>query len=266
MPGDLGGAVPALRGGRDALRRKAKSVPAVRWGRVGPATDGVKTGWPREQFFIFSKNPVTSYPMGSSLPLDTTDTSDTITTTMDALNPNPVGADVTLTSETDTKIELPDWLDPAPRTLAKSPPEVKALALAQYEHIFMRVIESIAHGQSLSQILRDDQRDIDYNDFYRWIKRDPQRNQLFTEAQEMRTEFMAGEIIEIADADDSLEDVQRSRLKIDTRKWLMGAHNRKKYGETKTVELGGSISITDALANARARIVEAEVIDVEIKD
>ena len=46
----------------------------------------------------------------------------------------------------------------------------------------------------------------------------------------------------------------------------MGAHNRKKYGETKTVELGGSISITDALANARARIIEAEVIDVEPKD
>jgi hypothetical protein len=183
---------------------------------------------------------------------------------MDALNPNPVGADVTLTS--DNKIEIPDWLDPAPRTLAKSPPEVKALALAQYEHIFMRVIDSIAHGQSLSQILRDDQRDIDYNDFYRWIKKDPQRNQLFTEAQEMRTEFMAGEIIEIADADDTLEDVNRSRLKIDTRKWLMGAHNRKKYGETKTVELGGSISITDALANARARIIEAEVIDVEPKD
>jgi hypothetical protein len=185
---------------------------------------------------------------------------------MDALKPNPVGADVTLTSETDTKIELPDWLDPAPRTLAKSPPEVKALALAQYEHIFMRVIESIAHGQSLSQILRDDQRDIDYNDFYRWIKRDPQRNQLFTEAQEMRTEFMAGEIIEIADADDSLEDVQRSRLKIDTRKWLMGAHNRKKYGETKTVELGWTISITDALAAAQARIIEAEVIDVDSRD
>ena len=187
-----------------------------------------------------------------------------IRATMDALNPNPVGADVTLTG--DTQLELPDWLDPAPRTLAKSPPEVKALALAQYEHIFMRVIDQIAHGQSLSQILRDDQRDIDYNDFYRWIKKDPQRHQLFAEAQEMRTEFMAGEIIEIADADDTLEDVNRSRLKIDTRKWLMGAHNRKKYGETKTVELGGSISITDALANARARIIEAEVIDVEPKE
>jgi hypothetical protein len=46
----------------------------------------------------------------------------------------------------------------------------------------------------------------------------------------------------------------------------MGAHNRKKYGETKTVELGGSISITDALAAAQARIIEAEVIDVDSRD
>jgi hypothetical protein len=178
---------------------------------------------------------------------------------MESRQSKSVGTDDALV---ESAVEIPDWLEPAPRSLAKSPPEVKALALAQYEFIFMRVIDSIAHGNSLSQILRDDQRDIDYNDFYRWIKKNPERNQLFTEAQEMRTEFMAGEIIEIADADDSLEDVQRSRLKIDTRKWLMGAHNRKKYGEIKTVELGGSISITEALAQANARLVDADVVDV----
>ena len=182
-----------------------------------------------------------------------------ICTTMESRQSKSVGTDDALV---ESAVEIPDWLEPAPRSLAKSPPEVKALALAQYEFIFMRVIDSIAHGNSLSQILRDDQRDIDYNDFYRWIKKNPERNQLFTEAQEMRTEFMAGEIIEIADADDSLEDVQRSRLKIDTRKWLMGAHNRKKYGEIKTVELGGSISITEALAQANARLVDADVVDV----
>lgn len=182
---------------------------------------------------------------------------------MESLNPNTVGADVAHQPHQVSQLELPSWLEPAP---PKPSVQGRALALAQYEHIFMRVIESIAHGKSLSQVLKDDQREIDYNDFYRWIKRDPQRNQLFSEAQEMRTEFMAGEIVEIADADDSLEDVNRSRLRVDTRKWLMGAHNRKKYGETKTVELGGSISITDALAQARARIVEAEVIDVDVKD
>ena len=173
---------------------------------------------------------------------------------MDTLNPNPVGADVTL---------LPDWLDPAP---PKPSPEGKALVLVQYEQVFMRAIESIAHGKSLSQVLRDDQRDIDYNDFYRWIKKDPTRKQLFDEAQELRTEFMAGEIIEIADADDSLEDVNRSKLKIDTRKWLMGAHNKKKYGATTSIEMTGGISITGALAAANSRILDqSDVIDVEPK-
>lgn len=176
---------------------------------------------------------------------------------MEALNPNPVGADDAHQLD---QLGLPSWLEPAP---PKPSPEGRQLVLTQYEFIFMRVIDSIAHGKSLSQVLRDDQREIDYNDFYRWIKKDPSRNQLFTEAQEMRTEFMAGEIIEIADANDSLEDVQRSRLKIDTRKWLMGAHNRKKYGETKTVELGGSISITDALAAAQARVIDlVDVTDI----
>ena len=173
---------------------------------------------------------------------------------MDNSSTYSVGADVTL---------LPDWLDPAP---PKPSPEGKALVLVQYEQVFMRAIDSIAHGKSLSQILKDDQRNIDYNDFYRWIKKDPTRKQLFDEAQEMRTEFMAGEIIEIADADDSLEDVNRSKLKIDTRKWLMGAHNRKKYGATTSIEMTGGISITGALAAAQARIIDVDVTDVEVRE
>ena len=44
----------------------------------------------------------------------------------------------------------------------------------------------------------------------------------------------------------------------------MGAHNRKRYGETKQVEIGGAISITEALSQANARIIEAEVIDISI--
>ena len=202
---------------------------------------------------LFSFNPL------FLVPLDTHLAYVSICVTMESRQSKSVGTDDALV---ESAVEIPDWLEPAPRTLASSPPEVKALALTQYGFIFMRVIDSIAHGSSLSQVLKDDQRNIDYNDFYRWIKKNPERNQLFNEAQEMRTEFMAGEIIEIADADDLLEDVQRSRLKIDTRKWLMGAHNRKKYGEIKTVELGGSISITEALAQANARLIDADVVDV----
>ena len=219
----------------------------------------------RTIFYFFQ---ITQLPIGFiHTKLHTSKLPARIRDTMESLTPDPVGADVTMTSDkTENQLELPDWLDPAPRTLAKSPPAVKSLVLAQYEQIFMRVIDEVAHGKSMSQVLHDDQRTIDYNDFYRWIKRDPTRKQLFDEAQEMRTEFMAGEIIEIADADDTLEDVNRSRLKIDTRKWLMGAHNRKKYGATTNIEMTGGISILSAIEAANARVIDlADVTDIEAK-
>jgi hypothetical protein len=70
-------------------------------------------------------------------------------------------------------------------------------------------------------------------------------------------------MIQIADANDSLEDVNRSKLRIDTRKWLMGADNRKQYGEVKTIDVGGQISILSALAAADSRVIDlADIEDV----
>ena len=162
---------------------------------------------------------------------------------------------------------LPNWLscpDPKPPKLSAT---AKELLHLEYHNIFERVIEDIYRGKSLQSLIEGDPRVVSYEDFLRWIKRDSQRHERFKEAQEMRTEFMAGEILEIADGvdlvgEDSPEDVNRSKLRIDTRKWLMGAHNKKRYGETKQIELGGTISITEALAQAQARVIEAEVIDV----
>lgn len=166
---------------------------------------------------------------------------------------------------------LPSWLsaDSVDSSHSSAPdkrkpsPETREMILAQYEHVFMRVISEMAKGQPLHMVLEQEGRTLDYNDFYRWIKKDSQRYALFQEAQELRSEFHAGEILQIADATDSLEDVQRSRLRIETRRWLMGAHNKKRYGETKQIELNTSISITDALAQANARLVQAEIIDGE---
>lgn len=162
---------------------------------------------------------------------------------------------------------LPTWLsvpDPKPPKLSR---EAKALLHVEYEQIFERVIEDVYRGRSLQSLIEDDHRVVSYEDFLRWVKRDPVRHERFKEAQEMRTEFLAGEILEIADGVDSIDPisndtVNRDKLRIDTRKWLMGAHNKKRYGETKQIELGGTISITEALAQAQARVIEAEVIDV----
>lgn len=181
---------------------------------------------------------------------------------MEQGNPQSVGTAVA------SEQSLPSWLscpDPKP---PKLPAESRELLHAQYQQIFERVIEDIYRGRSLQSLIEDDYRLISYEDFLRWVKRDPMRHERFKEAQEMRTEFLAGEILEIADGVEAIDPsssdtVNRDKLRIDTRKWLMGAHNRKRYGETKQIEVAGSISITEALTQARQRVIDAEVVDVE---
>jgi len=163
------------------------------------------------------------------------------------------------------ELSLPTWLsaDPIETDKRKPSPETREMLHSQYEYVFMRVISEMAKGQPLHQILAQEGRTLDYNDFYRWMKKDPARQALFQEAQELRSELHAGEILQIADANDSMEDVNRSRLRIDTRRWLMGMHNKKRYGETKTIEMTTNISINDALAQANARLIQNEIIDAE---
>jgi hypothetical protein len=178
-----------------------------------------------------------------------------------------VGTVVTDESSLPNWLSVPDATPPnAPNTQSASKVARELLHL-QYENMFENFIEQVYRGRSLKSLVEDDPRLVSYEDFLRWIKRDATRHERFKEAQEMRTEFLAGEILEIADGAEAVDPasndtVNRDKLRIDTRKWLMGAHNRKRYGETKQIELGGTISITEALAQAQARVIEGEVIDV----
>ena len=188
---------------------------------------------------------------------------------MEQINLKSVGADVT--------DDIPDWLAPMQleQLPALSPAEVKKQAKEllhlQYENMFENFIEQVYRGRSMKSLIEDDPRLISYEDFLRWMKKDSQRYERFKEAQEMRSEFLAGEILEIADGLESMDaassdTVNRDKLRIDTRKWLMGAHNRKRYGESKQIELATSISITEALEQARARIPVNNVIDMDLKE
>lgn len=163
-----------------------------------------------------------------------------------------VGADVT----------LPDWLtagDPAP---IKPSREAKALVFQQFETVFPRVIDLIASGYTLTSAVKEVPYGIDLGAFTRWVKKDPTRNEMYKEAKEIRTEAWAGKVIEHATAEDSFEDVARSKLIVDAYKWLMAADNRKTYGQSTQIELGGQISILGALAAANQRVIDAEIIDV----
>lgn len=163
----------------------------------------------------------------------------------------------------------PSLVPPVVPTALLDPQERRRLSRelldATFDAMFERVLTEITRGRTLKSIVAEDLRNIDYEAFWRWIKRDPRRMERYKEAKELRTEWWAGRIVEIAEADDALEDVARSKLKIDTYKWLMGADNRKTYGESKQIELSTSISITAALEQARSRVAALPVVE-EISD
>jgi len=155
-------------------------------------------------------------------------------------------------------VEIPSWMiQPIPE-----PSSTKELLETRFENFFETVLNKIAQGINLKEILRDDQRDFDYTQLLRWIHKDPQRKSRYYEAQEIGSEMIAAEILEIADGQDGLEDVQRSKLRIDSRQFLIKTWNRKRYGDIKTLEVNQNISITAALEQAQARL-PGRVIDIE---
>ena len=171
---------------------------------------------------------------------------------------------------------LPQWLAPledkdtsSPKSHADLIAEGKRarqhLDLLAFESIFERALDNISAGQPLSVTLERDHRDIDYQRFLSWIHRDQARQARYYEAQAVGAEIVADQMIEIADGDDSIEDVARSTLRINTRKWLLGVWNRKRFGDTKQQEVNVNINMADAMRDAQARVDAKRTITVDAK-
>lgn len=106
----------------------------------------------------------------------------------------------------------------------------------------------IAEGESLRMICRDDAMP-DKSTVLRWIGRHQEFRDQYAISKELGIEAMAEELFEIADdgtndwmeltdSDDNVygykangEHIQRSKLRIDTRKWYLSKIVPKKYGD-----------------------------------
>lgn len=168
---------------------------------------------------------------------------------------------------------LPDWLlAPSAESSCRTPvPVSHKQALAEltdvvFENMFEGVLVKISQGKPLTQVLEEDYRQPEYEYFLRWIHKDEGRKARFYEAQELAAHVVESELLKIADADDSLEDVARSTLRINTRKWLLGVWNRKRFGETKQIEQNVTIDISAAMAEAQARVDNRRVVDVVARE
>jgi len=174
-----------------------------------------------------------------------------------------------------TMVALPAFLLPqtspdtiAPLTSAQRK-ELAALRrhneLASFESVFDRMMETIESGQPLTAALEMYPLPIDYNRFLSWVHRDENRKARYYEAQSIAAEIVMQQLIDIADASDTIEDVQRSTLRISTRKWVLGVWNRKRFGETRQIEQTIITNLVEARAEARQRVedLRGEVIDVQ---
>jgi len=113
------------------------------------------------------------------------------------------------------------------------------------------ICSMIAEGMSLRAVCRMDDMP-DKSTVFRWLATHDEFRDQYARATEARADAFAEEIIEISDdgSNDTYTDedggehvnhdvIQRSRLRVDTRKWLMARMKPKKYGDKVEQTLKG---------------------------
>jgi hypothetical protein len=84
------------------------------------------------------------------------------------------------------------------------------------------------------------------------MRSEPDFARRYAQAHEDRSDTMADDIIEIADAvegSDSVAAVAAAKLRIETRKWIAAKLKPQKYGEKQLVETSGSVTFQLGVPN-----------------
>jgi len=128
-----------------------------------------------------------------------------------------------------------------------------AYSKEQKTKIINTICKEIAeNGRALRTVLKDEGMP-DANCFYRWIDADEKKREQYARATELRADKLVEDMITISDdqENDTYTDedgntftnhnvIQRSRLRVDTRKWIASKLKPKKYGDKQTtVHEGG---------------------------
>lgn len=125
------------------------------------------------------------------------------------------------------------------------------------QELFDRICERIADGESLRAICADEDMP-DKSSVMRWLNEREELQDQYARAREIQADALFDDILDIADngVNDWIEanadepekyngdNVQRSRLRIDARKWMAGKLRPKKYGEKLDVDMKASFSVT----------------------
>lgn len=120
------------------------------------------------------------------------------------------------------------------------------------DKVFDDICARISEGESLRSVLRSEGMP-NRNTVYEWLKHDESKANQYARATNDRADTIFDEMFDIADdgANDkvvidgveklNMDHIQRSRLRIDTRKWALSKMNPKKYGDKIQQEHSGKI-------------------------
>jgi hypothetical protein len=122
-----------------------------------------------------------------------------------------------------------------------------------------KICSQLAEGKSMRTICKADDMP-DASTVFRWLRSKPEFCQQYTRAKDESADALVDEMLDIADeaSNDWMEvhdpenpgyrfngeHVNRSRLRVDTRKWVASKLKPKKYGEKLDIAHSGSIETT----------------------
>lgn len=95
-----------------------------------------------------------------------------------------------------------------------------------------RLCEQLADGKSLRTICKSEDMP-GKTTVLRWLRDNEDFRGQYARARDEQADSIADEMIDIADGGDG-GDVQRDRLRVDTRKWVASVLKPKKYGDSVT--------------------------------
>lgn len=123
------------------------------------------------------------------------------------------------------------------------------------EEITKEICKRLIVGQSLTKICEDPEMP-GISTIYDWFDKYPEFSERYAKAKEDQAETLIDGLLAIADEE---EDVNRARLKIETRKWIAAKMRPKRYGER--IDINKTIDIT---VTGIKRVIVDEAIEGEV--
>ena len=115
------------------------------------------------------------------------------------------------------------------------------------------IVDKLSQGVAPSDIAAD--LGVPFMILWEWLEADPKRQSLYDEGWRMYATTLHAETVRIADMA-TPEDVGVAKLRVETRFKAASNYDRKRFGSRVEVAVSQTISVLDALAEARGRVLD----------